>query len=77
MTSNDSGVMERKSVVFDKMYLKHYVTKSWEEYLWKLYVRGMHCYDRHRRIDDFFQINKDMANRKDELIRIKNNILKL
>ena len=72
-----NGVMERKSVVYDKMYLKHYVTKSWEEYLWKLYVRGMHCYDRHRKIDDFFQINKDMANRKDELIETKNNILKL
>ena len=72
-----NGVMERKSVVYDKMYLKHYITKSWEEYLWKLYVRGMHCYDRHRRIDDFFQINPDMKNRKDELIEIKNYILKL
>lgn len=58
-------------------YLKHYITKSLEEYLWKLYVRGMHCYDRHRRIDDFFQINPDMKNRKDELIEIKNYILKL
>lgn len=71
-----NGVKERKSVVYDKMYLKHYVTKSWEEYLWKLFVRGMHCYDKHRKIDDFFQVNPDMNNRKEELIEIKNNILK-
>lgn len=68
---------DRKVSSYDKMYLKHYVTRSWEEYLWKIFKRGMHCYDRHRSIDDFFQINPDMENRKDELIEIKNNILKL
>ena len=68
-------IKDRKPICYDKMYLKHYVTRSWEEYLWKLYQRGMHCYDKHRKIDDFFQINPDMANRKDELIEIKNNIL--
>lgn len=71
------GVKNRRSTVYDKMYLKHYVTRSWEEYLWKIYTRGMHCFDRHRKIDDFFQINPDMANRREELIEIKNNILKL
>lgn len=68
-------IKDRKPICYDKMYLKHYVTRSWEEYLWKLYQRGMHCYDHHRKIDDFFQINPDMANRKDELIEIKNKIL--
>ena len=68
-------IMDRKITCYDKMYLKHYVTRSWEEYLWKLFARGMHCYDHHRKIDDFFQINPDMENRKDELIEIKNNIL--
>lgn len=68
-------VKDRKIISYDKMYLKHYVTRSWEEYLWKILKRGMHCYDRHRRIDDFFQINPDMENRKEELIEIKNNIL--
>ena len=70
-------IKDRKIICYDKMYLKHYVTRSWEEYLWKLLVRGMHCSNRHRKIDDFFQINPDMENRKDELIEIKNNILKL
>lgn len=71
------GVKDRRSTVYDKIYLKHYVTRSWEEYLWKLYVRGMHCKDRHRKINDFFEINPDMLDRYDELIEIKNNILKL
>lgn len=62
---------------YDKMYLAHYITRSWEEYLWKLFKRGMHCSNRHRKIQDFFEINPDMANRYDELIEIKNNILKI
>ena len=68
---------DRGCICYDKMYLKHYVTRSWEEFLWKLDTRGMHCGKRHRVYDDFFQINPDMENRKDELIEIKNNILKL
>ena len=68
-------IKDRKTICYDKAYLKHYVTRSWEEYLWKLFKRGMHCYDKHRKIDDFFQINPDMANRKEELIKIKENIL--
>ena len=69
------GKKIRRSTVYDKMYLKHYVTRSWEEYLWKLYIRGMHCKDRHRKINDFFEINKDMLGRKEELLEIKNKIL--
>ena len=65
----------RRKICYDKMYLKHYVTRSWQEYLWKIYTRGMHCGNRHRKIDDFFQINKDMLDKKEELIEIKNNIL--
>lgn len=69
------GKKDRRSTVYDKMYLKHYVTRSWEEYIWKLFKRGMHCGKAHRKIDDFFQINPDMKDRYDELIEIKNNIL--
>lgn len=69
------GIRNRRSTVYDKMYLKHYITRSWEEYLWKLYVRGMHCKDRHRKINDFFEINKDMLSRRKELLEIKNKIL--
>ena len=65
----------RRSTVYDRIYLKHYVTRSWEEYLWKLFKRGMHCGDRHRKIDDFFEINPDMIPMKEELLKIKDKIL--
>lgn len=70
-----NGIRDRKVVTYEKIYLKHYVTKSWEEYIWKLYKRGMHCFDKHRKDKDFFEINPDMKDRYDELIEIKNNIL--
>ena len=66
---------DRRSIIYDKMYLKHYVTRSWEEYLWKIYTRGMHCRNLHRKDDDFFQINKDMLPMKEELLKIKDKIL--
>lgn len=68
-------IKDRKNICYDKIYLKHYVTKSWEEYLWKLYIRGMHCYNRHRSDNDFFQINPDMMDKYDECMEIKNKIL--
>lgn len=66
----------RRADVFDKMYLKHYITKSWEEYLWKLYVRGCHCYNYHRKENDFFQINKSMQDKYDECMEFKEKYLK-
>lgn len=70
------GKKDRRSTVYDKMYLKHYVTRSWEEYLWKIYVRGMHCFNNHRKEDDFFQINKDMLAKYDECMKFKEEYLK-
>ena len=72
---NTNFIKDRKIICYDKMYLKHYVTRSFEEYLWKIFKRGMHCYDKHRSIKDFFQINPDMEDRKEELLKIKDNIL--
>ena len=58
------------------MYLSHYVTRSWEEYLWKVYKRGMHCYNLHRKDKDFFEINPDMLPMYDECMKFKENYLK-
>ena len=57
------------------MYLKHYITKSFEEYIWKVYIRGMHTRGAHRKMDDFFEINQDMLPMREELEEIKNNII--
>lgn len=70
------GHKNRRSTVYDKMYLKHYVCRSWEEYLWKIYVRGMHCGNSHRKDDDFFEINKDMLPMYDECMAFKKEYLK-
>lgn len=67
---------QRASISYDKMYLKHYVTRSWEEYLWKVYKRGMHCYNLHRKDKDFFEINKDMQDKYDECMKFKEEYLK-
>lgn len=66
----------RRSTIYDKMYLKHYVTRSWEEYLWKIYKRGMHCGNRHRKDKDFFEINDDMLPMYDECMKFKEEYFK-
>ena len=72
---NTKGVKDRKEICYDKMYLAHYVTRSWEEWVWKLYQRGMHCGLRHRKDEQFFEMNPDMLPMYDECIKLKNKIL--
>ena len=48
---------------YDHIYLRHYITKSYEEYIYKLYIRGM-CHLDHRKIDDFFGYNPNMNDQK-------------
>lgn len=55
----DFGVRRQDLPTFDKMYLRHYITKSFEEYKWKLEKRGMMC-KAHRGYRDFFEMNKDI-----------------
>ena len=56
----------RTKIVYDKIYIKHYMTKSWEEYINKRkrgYFMGFA-----RTNDVFFKINPDMAHLKNKLI---------
>lgn len=39
---------------YDKVYIRHYITKSLEEYIYKLTKRGM-FHPKHRKIEDFFE----------------------
>ena len=59
---------ELNKICYDNIYLRHYLTKSWEEYVWKLNIRGM-FHVKHRNYDEFFEMNKDMLDRKEELIK--------
>lgn len=61
--------------LFDKIYVRHYITKSWEEYVIKINLRGM-FYPRHRKYDSFFEMNPDMLDKKEKLIKIADDIIK-
>ena len=59
---------KRLTPIYDNIYIKHYITKSWEEYLWKRQTRGF-LNGATRTIDFFFKINPDMIDKKDELLK--------
>ena len=63
----DYGVHRTDAPTFDKMYIRHYITKSWEEYKWKLEKRGMMC-KKHRGYDDFFEMQPEYNDIKNDLI---------
>lgn len=53
--------------VYDNIYIRHYITKSWEEYVWKKKERGF-LWGSKRGFDFFFLVNSDMKNKKNELL---------
>lgn len=53
---------------YDNIYIRHYLTKSWEEYVWKLKTRGM-FHPTHRGFDEFFELNPDLKSKKQELLK--------
>lgn len=56
----------RSKIIYDKMYIRHYMTKSWEEYIGKRkrgYFIGFA-----RTVDMFFRINQDMFPLKQQLL---------
>lgn len=57
---------KRGGMRYDRMYLRHYITKSWQEYLNKLYTRGMFC-KWHRDFRDFFILNPEMEKDREKL----------
>ena len=57
----------RETIIYKNIYLRHYITKSWEEYVWKRKTRGYFC-GLTRNMDFFFKINSDLKDKKEELI---------
>ena len=51
----------------NKAYINHYFTKSWEEWKYKLLLRG-DTYPGNRKIAQFFLLNPDLLNKKNELL---------
>jgi hypothetical protein len=65
---NSVNIKDSKKQIFKNIYLRHYITKSLEEYVWKLNTRGF-MWGGRRNYDFFFKVNPDMLDRKDELIK--------
>ena len=61
--------------IYTNIYIRHYITKSWEEYVWKRKTRGF-MWGGTRGLDVFFEINSDMIDKKKELMdKLKQEIL--
>ena len=56
----------------DNIYIRHYITKSLEEYLWKKQTRG-YIWGCRRNLDFFFNINPDMKDIKLVVLPYKQN----
>lgn len=61
------GTYKRTEIVYEPLYLRHYITKSVEEYIWKVYCRGM-FHTGHRQLKSLFEMcpeTKDILQDKD------------
>lgn len=69
------GTFDHAKEVYEPLYLRHYITKSFEEYCYKIFVRGTH-HNGHRRIRSFMEMQpqyKDIILNDKELINYINN----
>jgi hypothetical protein len=57
----------RFQLLYDKAWINHYFTKSWEDWCDRIFNRGGTLVG-HRRLTDFFELNSSMLHIKDELV---------
>lgn len=63
------------SIVYDKIYIRHYITKSFEEYCNKLYVRGQ--FQSSKDLKMYFSFNSDMSLENEEIQNVLKKYSKL
>ena len=56
-----------KKLSFSKAWLNHYYSKSWEDYIERIFARG-NMQNNFRSLDQFFRINPDMNDKMKEMI---------
>ncbi len=64
---NTDFVKSNVAPSYEKMYIRHYITKSWEEYAYKLQIRGF-MWGGRRNFDFFFNVNPELRDKKEQLI---------
>lgn len=67
---------DRNTSVYHNIYIRHYITKSWEEYKWKKEERGF-MWGKRRNYDFFFTINPDLNYLRDQLEMNKETLIVL
>lgn len=58
---------------YNKAWLNHYYTKSWEDYVDRMCKRG-NMSNNYRTFDTFFQVNPDMLDKREELLNEVRNL---
>ena len=53
------GTYKRTEIVYQPLYLRHYITRSWEEFCYKILIRGV-FHPGHRQYKSFFEMQPDM-----------------
>jgi hypothetical protein len=65
---NMNGEATPEVKLFKKAWIRHYYTKSWEEWVYRIMKRGDLC-NGNRRLHQFFRVNPDMKWMKSDLIK--------
>lgn len=68
----DNKTLNEGKLVFCKAWLNHYYTKSWEDYLNRIFARG-NMQNNYRCLDKFFKCNPDMLPKKKEMVLAQRN----
>ena len=69
LNDDEIKVIKDNNVVHSNIRLKHYLTKSWDEYKWRIYERGEPADEYYsRQIEHFFEINDDLIQYKEQLL---------
>lgn len=69
----DGSKISSSPVVYNKAWLNHYYSKSWEDYVDRMCRRGNFS-NYARSFDNFFTVNPDMQDKKKELIESVRNL---
>lgn len=62
----------KDTLCYKKIYIRHYITKSFEDWIYKIYIRGQ--FYNSKKFNDFFILNPNMN--KNELLKLVPKILK-
>ena len=62
----------KRELCFKKAWINHYYTKSWEDYLDRIFARG-NMQNNYRCLDLFFKVNPDMLPQMEEMIEEQRN----